>query len=86
MSSSRKKEIDWELTKRGSVALQRKYPDSFEILSLFAVLSRHARDRTQARPLMASIGNRMDRGVWRSEKQFRTARSWALSTKSTPRR
>jgi len=73
------KEIDWALTKRSFLVLRQKYPDSFEIESLFAVLSRHARDRAQARPLMESIGNRMDRGVWRSERQFRSARKWALS-------
>jgi hypothetical protein len=71
-------EIDWALTKRSFLHMRQKYPDSFEIESLFAVLSRHARDRAQARALMESIGNRMDRGVWRSERQFRSARKWAL--------
>ena len=73
------KEIDWGLTKRSFLLLRQKYPDSFEIESLFAVLSRHARDRAQARLRMESIGNRVDRGVWRSERQFRSARKWALS-------
>jgi hypothetical protein len=66
--------------------LRQKYPDSFEIQSLFAILSYQARDRSQARLLMESIGNRMDRGVWRSEKQVRSCRKWAFETVRPPPR
>lgn len=68
---------DWPVAKRGFQVLMEKYPDSLEIRSQFAHFSFQARDREQARPLMAAIGNRLDKGVWRSDKQFRRCRDWA---------
>jgi hypothetical protein len=77
-------DIDWPTAKRGFLALLERHPDSFEIRSLFAVLSVQAKDRPQARALMEVIGHRMDRGVWRSEKQFRWCRKWAMKLGKTP--
>jgi hypothetical protein len=47
-------------------------------LSVFVVSSVPARDRNQARFLFSSIGNQMDKGVWRSQTQFRSSKNWAL--------
>ncbi|HJS73842.1 MAG TPA: DUF4034 domain-containing protein [Vicinamibacteria bacterium] len=74
-----RKEVDWDRAVRGFVALRRQHPDSLEVVSMFAFLSGTARDRAQARALMASIGNRMDRGVWRNQKQFDSYRIWVPS-------
>jgi hypothetical protein len=69
----------WPRAKRGFLLLQKRYPDSVLVTSVFCCLSGQAGDRPMMKALFAKLGGRVDLTIWLEKKNFVQDRKWAFA-------
>jgi len=73
----RETKVSWPKTRDGMDALRRKYPESQEILNLYALFACQAGDRALAQKLFGEIGGRIWPSTWFDKNEFIRYRNWA---------
>jgi len=71
--------VKWERVRGSFEVLQKRYPDSLQVISEFARLSCNAGDWKKARELFTTIGFRVDSSVWTNKEHFVRYRSDAYA-------
>jgi hypothetical protein len=73
----------WEELKSSFQALEKKYPDSLEIKSIFCNISGTLCDYKEAREQMKLLDGKVDLSVWHSKENFLGAVEWANNDDAT---
>lgn len=77
-------ELTWDRIQRGAAAVAAHYGGTLELTNDLAYMAYKYRDRATTQKLLAQIGDKWSRDVWRDKKFFDKARDWAQSQTQWP--
>ena len=66
----------WDLLKESFREIEKNYPDSLEVKSIFCLMCLKVCDYKEARAQMKLIGNKVDLNVWTDKENFLSAMAW----------